>query len=197
MVPSSSPELSPTAMATRNASIKSAGDHMSPTLDFGDLVAYTNWQRRSWQSWFKQRSSALSVTTGANGDGRFPTVGGLIRHIFSAEVRYIERIMRLPLTDTSSVPTDDADALFEFGVAGRTRLEQLMDTMAPALWDVPVEFPLLKSIARATPRKIILHVLTHEIRHWAQMATLLRLQSWPCEPQDLLLSPVLGDPIQL
>lgn len=170
---------------------------MSPTLDFRDLVAYTAWQRSNWQSWFQQRSSALSVTTGANGDGRFPTVGGLIRHIFSAEVRYIERIAGSPLTDTSSVPTDDAMALFEFGIAGRARLEQLFDTMAPAQWDVPFEFPLLNSTARASPRKIILHVLTHEIRHWAQMATLLRLQSWPCDPQDLLLSPVLGDPVQL
>lgn len=171
---------------------------MSTSLDLRDLVAYTSWQRGLWQSWLEQKSpAALSVTTGVNGDGRFPTVGGLIRHIFSAELRYLERIAGLPLTDTSSVPTDDARALFEFGSAGRTRLEQLIDTMPPALWTVPVEFPLLQSTVRSTPRKVILHVLTHEIRHWAQVATLLRLQGWACDPHDLLLSPVLGDPVQL
>ena len=171
---------------------------MSSTLDFRDLVAYTTWQRSLWRSWFQQRSPAvLSVTTGAHGDGRFPSVGGLIRHIFSAELRYLERIAGSPLTDATSVPTDDAQALFEFGGVGRARLEQLIDSMPPDLWTVPVEFPLLKSTVRSSPRKIILHVLTHEIRHWAQVATLLRLQGWACDGQDLLLSPVLGDPIQL
>lgn len=170
---------------------------MNPTLDFRDLVAYTTWQRSGWQSWFGQRNSALNVTRGANEGGRFPTVGTLIRHIYSAELRYVERIAGLPLSDTSSVPTDDARALFEFGNAGRVRLEQVIDTMPLAGWDVAFEFPLLNATARASPRKIILHVLTHEIRHWAQVATFLRLEGWACDPQDLLLSPVLGDPIQL
>ncbi len=81
---------------------------MSPTLDLHDLLAYTTWQRERWQAWFeKQGPAALAVTTGPHGDRRFPTTGGLIRHIFSAELRYLERIAGRPLTDTASIATDD------------------------------------------------------------------------------------------
>lgn len=171
---------------------------MSPALDVRELVAYTTWLRARWQSWFeKQGPGALGVTTGPHGDGRFPTVGSLIRHIFSAELRYLERIAGLPLTDASSVPLDDPVALFDFGSSGRDRFVNLLETLSPVLWTVPVEFPLLDATARASPRKIVLHVLTHEIRHWAQVATFLRLHGWAVERQDLILSPVLGDPIHL
>lgn len=171
---------------------------MSPAVDVRELVAYTTWQRARWQSWFEKHGrGALGVTTGPHGDGRFKTIGCVIRHIFSAELRYLERIAGLPLTDASSVPVDDPVALFEFGSTGRDRFVNLIETLPPMLWAVPVEFSLLNATARASPRKIVLHVLTHEIRHWAQVATLLRLQGWAAERQDLLLSPVFGDPIQL
>ncbi|MGC2197205.1 MAG: DinB family protein [Terriglobales bacterium] len=48
-------------------------------------------------------------------------------------------------------------------------------------------------VIRATPRKIVTHVLMHEIRHWAQIATLLRLSGFAVEPQDYLFSPVMGE----
>ena len=69
--------------------------------------------------------------------------------------------------------------------------------MTDAEWAQSFEFSLLNSTVRSTPRKVVLHVLTHEIRHWAQVATLLRLQGWVGERQDLLFSPVFGEPVQL
>jgi uncharacterized damage-inducible protein DinB len=163
-----------------------------------ELVEYTTWQRTLWQSWFERHGrDALGVTTGPNADGRFPTVGSLIRHIFSAELRYLERIAGLPLTDASAISSDEPAALFEFGNRGRARFVLLLETLPPALWTTRLEFPLLNRTASASPCKIVLHVLTHEIRHWAQVATLLRLQGWSTERHDLLLSPVLGEPVQL
>ena len=171
---------------------------MSPGLDLQDLVGYTTWQRALWRAWFEQKGPApLAVTTGDHGDGRFTTVGGLIRHIFSSELRYAERIAGVSLTDTSLVAIDDPVALFLLGVVSRASFSGVVETMPAARWTAPIQFPLLNSIVRATPRKLVLHVLTHEIRHWAQVTTLLRLQGWNGERQDLLFSPVLGDPIQL
>jgi len=171
---------------------------MSPTLDWRDLMGYTAWQRAVWQAWFAQKGPApLAVTTGDHGDGRFPNIGSLIRHIFSSELRYAERIARLPLTDTTAVATDDASALFLLGAAGRAGFSRVIETLPESDWTVPFEFPLLNSTVRSTPRKVVLHVLTHEIRHWAQVATLLRLQGWVGDRQDVLFSPVLGDAVQL
>jgi uncharacterized damage-inducible protein DinB len=171
---------------------------MSHAIDIRDLIGYTTWQRAVWQEWFAQKGPApLAVTTGDHGDGRFPTIGGLIRHIFSSELRYAERIAGLPLTDTTVVATDDSAALFLLGAAGRNGFIRVIETLPGAQWTAPLEFPLLNATVRSTARKVVLHVLTHEIRHWAQVATLLRLQGWMGDRQDLLFSPVLGDPIQL
>lgn len=162
------------------------------------LVEYTGWQRDLWQTWFEREGPGpLALTTGPNGDGRFPTIGALIRHIFSAELRYMERIAALPLTDPASVPSNEATALFQFGTVSRGRFRELLRTLPPPEWVRPREFTLLNATVRLSPHKIVLHVLTHEIRHWAQVATLLRLQGHVGAGQDLLFSPVAGEPVTL
>ena len=171
---------------------------MSLTLDIRDLVAYTTWQRGIWRAWFaKVGPDPLAVTTGGHGDGRFTTIGGLIRHIFSSELRYAERIAGLPLTDTTTISIDDPTALFLLAAVGRASFMGVIENLPASEWTEPFEFPLLNSTVRSTPRKVVLHVLTHEIRHWAQVATLLRLQGWVGERQDLLFSPVFGESVHL
>jgi uncharacterized damage-inducible protein DinB len=171
---------------------------MSLTYDVRDLVRYTAWQRAVWRTWFDQKGPApLAVTTGDHGDGRFSTIGGLIRHIFSSELRYAERIAGVPLTDTTVVAIDDPTALFLLGAVARASFLGVIESLPTAEWLEPFEFPLLNSNVRSTPRKVVVHVLTQEIRHWVQVASLLRLQGWIGESQDLLFSPVLGDPIQM
>lgn len=165
---------------------------------FQDLLAYTTWQRHEWHAWFtRQGATALECATGPHGDGRMPTVGALIRHIFSAELRYAERIEGRPLSDTASIPSTDVEALFELGGKSRGHLVALIDRLPATAWEAPFEFQVVGTLIQATPHKIVLHVLTHEIRHWAQVATLLRLQGMKGSLQDLLLSPVLGDSISL
>jgi uncharacterized damage-inducible protein DinB len=50
----------------------------------------------------------------------------------------------------------------------------------------------MNSSLKATPRKIVVHVLLHEIRHWAQIATLLRLTGVTDGFHDILFSPAMG-----
>ncbi len=92
----------------------------------------------------------------------------------------------------AAIPVDDIDALFQFGRQSRSALEAFIATFPPAEWDVFREFPLMNGVLRATPRKIVIHILMHEIRHWAQIATLLRLEGLTDEFHDFLFSPVLG-----
>lgn len=54
------------------------------------------------------------------------------------------------------------------------------------------EFDFFGNTLKATPRKIVVHVVMHEIRHWAQIATLFRLHGLRDKFQDFLFSPVLG-----
>jgi len=171
---------------------------MSLTFGHETFLAYTAWQRQRWHAWFQTHGAApLALSTGPHGDGRFATIGTLILHIFSAEYRYVDRLAQREIADTSGVSTMEVDPLFHFGDASRQQLEGYIATLPNAAWDTPVVFSLLNARFRATPRKVVLHVLTHEIRHWAQVGTLLRLNGHIGDPHDLLLSPVLGETTRL
>ena len=115
-----------------------------------------------------------------------------MRHIFSAEKRYVERLSDRPLTDPAAIPVDDIDALFQFGQQSRSALDAFLATFPSGEWDVSQEFPLMNGLLRATPRKIVIHILMHEIRHWAQIGTLLRLNGFAGDFQDFPGSPVMG-----
>jgi len=66
---------------------------MPITLSLNDLIDYTDWERQKWHGWIRQHGEqALKTSAGANGDGRFNTVGDVVKHIFSAEKRYVDRL---------------------------------------------------------------------------------------------------------
>jgi uncharacterized damage-inducible protein DinB len=169
---------------------------MPVQLNLTDLMDYTEWEREKWRSLLRQRAEALSIGTGPNGDGRFATVHDVVKHVFSAELRYVERLSGAPLTDTAAIATEDADALFRFGERSRAALRQFVERLPADGWDAMLEFPLMNSVVRATPRKVVTHVLLHETRHWAQLATLLRLHGVTDGFHDFLLSPILGGGIE-
>jgi len=63
-------------------------------LSLNHLLDYTEWQRKKWHdSLRKHGEQVLRISAGPNGDGRFEVIGDLIRHIFSAEKRYVERLL--------------------------------------------------------------------------------------------------------
>jgi uncharacterized damage-inducible protein DinB len=89
---------------------------MPVNLGLSDLMDYTEWERQKWHDRLRQEGNEiLKTSAGPHGDGRFATLGELIRHIFSAETRYVDRLSGRTITDTGSVPTDSLDALFQVG----------------------------------------------------------------------------------
>ena|SRR5690349_5368501 len=171
---------------------------MTSELTFNPLIGYTEWERAKWHDWFLDgRGQALNVGTGPHGDGRLQTIGELVRHIFSAEKRYIDRLCGRAITETGSIPTDDVEALFQFGRLSRKNLMEFIEQLPSREWDQIKEFPLMNSTIRATHKKVVMHIVMHEIRHWAQIATLLRVGGFPLgEFHDFLFSPVFGGELQ-
>ncbi len=160
---------------------------------FESLVEYTAWERQQWRQWLStQGDAALAASVGPNGDGRFGTVGEVVRHIFSAEKRYVDRLSERPLTEAGAVPADKIDPLFAFGEQSRSALEQYLTGLTARALDTPNEYKILSYSLSASPRKILTHVLLHEIRHWAQIATTYRLSGRKVDFHDFLFSPALG-----
>jgi uncharacterized damage-inducible protein DinB len=165
---------------------------MAVQLSVEDLIEYTDWERTKWREFLRARGDeVLKIGVGSNGDGRFQSVGDEVRHIFSAETRYIDRLSEREPTDTSRVASDRVEVLFEFGAQSRRQLKEFVATFPAERWDEDMELKLMNSTIRATPRKIVVHVLMHEIRHWPQIATLLRLNGVVAELRDFILSPVV------
>ena len=159
--------------------------------EIGYLLDYTEWDRAQWEAWFRSVGrDAFLLDLGANADGRIANVGELVRHIFSAEQRYVDRIQELPITDTSVVPADDVDRLFDFGRQTRQRLRRLVDSLPAETWELPREVEIASQKRRITPKTMLVQSVTHEIRHWAQLATLLRLAGHRTGVHDFLLSGV-------
>jgi len=84
-------------------------------LSLDDLMEYTDWERGKWHEWLRRHGDqVLAISAGPHGDGRFQSVGDLVKHIFSAEKRYVERLLNRPLTDPASIPSGTIEALFQF-----------------------------------------------------------------------------------
>lgn len=138
------------------------------TLSLDELLAYTDEERGKWRKWFAAHPAAMDVRV--QPDGRFATVGALVDHIFLVECRHLARLQQQPVPDASGVKAGDIDALFAY--AARTR--DALRTFALKLDEVdaakPRDFVVQSGAVRMTPRKLLLHIGLHEIRHWAQIA---------------------------
>ena len=164
------------------------------TLD--DLLAYSDWERSQWHEWFRdQGSSALAVDLGPNNTGRMRNVGELVRHIFSAEKRYVERCLQLPLTDPSAVAADDLEAIFAFGRESRRALRDLLASFPDSEWDAGREMSFGTHSRVVTSRKMILQAVTHELRHWAHVAAFVRQAGYKPGFHDLIASPLFDAPV--
>ena len=153
------------------------------------LLEYTEWDRTGWSAYFRaQGPEVFAADLGPNSDGRIKNIGELVRHIFAAEKRYVERIRGLPLTDSADVPADDADALFELGRQSRESLRALVRELPEDALNTPQEIQLTSMRRVVTPKTMIVQAVTHEIRHWAQIATLLRIKGRKTGPHDFLVS---------
>ena len=152
-----------------------------------DLLAYSDWDRAQWRAWFLEHGrTPLSTDLGPNTDGRIRDIGELVRHIFSAEKRYVERSLKVPLTDTSKIPANDVEALFAFGDESRRDLRNLLATFPDAEWEAPREMQFGKQSWMVTPRVMIIQAVTHELRHWAQVATILRTAGYKLGMHDFI-----------
>lgn len=170
---------------------------MSVGLSFENLMDYTDWERGRWEEWLtKLGDQVLETKTGPNADGRFQTIGDVVRHIFSAEVKILDKMKNRPMTDVALVPSNSVAALFQFGKQGRKEMREFVKTVSAQEWDEPQEFKAFKMVVRGTRRKFVAQALLHEIRHWAQIATMLRLNGLKTDFQDFLFSPVLGGGVE-
>lgn len=116
------------------------------------------------------------------------TVGELLQHIVAVELRYAERLAGTPETPYAAVPFGSAAAIYATHARAAGMLRQLLSDEGYD-WAVELEFETISmGRMRATRKTILVHALMHGIRHYAQLATLVRQHGIkPDWPMDYLM----------
>jgi uncharacterized damage-inducible protein DinB len=163
---------------------------MALVLAFDELLRYTDEERVKWRRFFSEQTAALELPLQKG--GRYPTVGKLIDHIFLVEQRHLQRLRGGQLSTTTGLTGSNAPPLFDYGASVRRELEQFVQDVDDDMAAEVRSFDVRDQLWEMTPRKLLFHILLHEIRHWAQIALAVRVAGIdPPGDHDLFFSRAL------
>ena len=165
----------------------SAGDRCA--LRYETLLEFTSKEQHRWHDWFVERPKAWAVPFAT---GRMATIGGVVLHIFGVELRYAQRLLDQDVTQWEDLRQTSIEDVFELGDNARGQLVHFLTTAPEAELDRVLTFQTLTAgPVTASKYKIASNIFLHGIRHWGQIATLLRQNGFGDQwSHDLLLSNV-------
>jgi uncharacterized damage-inducible protein DinB len=145
-------------------------------ISFEALLDYAEAEERRWEDWFRRNPGALDLQVEISDSS---TVREFVRHIFGVGRRTAERLLNEPMTSDEKLDITSIESLFSIGADACAKLRRFLAQSNEASLSAPRQFQsaTLGSF-RATPRKLLTHAVVHGIRHWAQLATLLRQQGY-------------------
>ncbi len=164
---------------------------MSAGITLQELLAWNQESSRFWKAHLDANPHLLALACDIGGTSN---VQEFIRHIWSVELRWSQRLAGLPETPKEDFPSGPLDSLFAQHKQADAIFSELL--AAPAKnWEQTYVLnlawmpPEQRAMSR---RKVALHALFHSQRHWAQLATLVRSAGFPSGFKgDLLFSPTL------
>lgn len=152
-----------------------------PQLSADEVVVWLEKTSSEWRALLERHPELLSVQCDIAGTS---TIGGLLQHIVAVELRYAERLAGLPATDYANIPFDSAAAIY---VTHDRAIHLFREELAREVnWDERIDFVTrTMGPARASRRAVQFHAMLHSIRHYAQLATLVRhvgvKPGWPMD----------------
>jgi uncharacterized damage-inducible protein DinB len=158
-------------------------------LRYDTLLELTSTEHHRWHDWFIERPQAWAVPFAT---GRMATIGGVVMHIFGVELRYAQRLLDEEVTQWEDFRQTSIEDVFELGDLARGQLVHFLTTAPEAELDRVLNFQTLTAgLVSASKYKIASNVFLHGIRHWGQVATVLRQNGFGDQwSHDMLLSGV-------
>jgi uncharacterized damage-inducible protein DinB len=142
-----------------------------PSLSATDLIAWVDHTAQHWKRLLAAYPEALTISCDIAG---VKSVGELLQHIVAVQLRYAQSLSSLPQTPYEQIPFSTLDEIY---ATHERSLQLYRDLFAqPGIdWSQTIEFPT-RSLGRlaSTRSGIVFHSLLHAIRHYAQLATLVR-----------------------
>ena len=148
-------------------------------LTYAELLNADEQETEQWRAWFRAHPEALDTKMEL---AMMHDVRGVLFHIFAVELRYAERLQEAAETPYENLPKGSVDEIFGIGAQARKKFRVFMAGATETDWNKVISFKTL-SIGQfsASKRKCFVHALLHGMRHWAQLATALRLAGTKAE----------------
>ena len=161
----------------------------SCALSYKTLLELTSKEHRRWRDWFVEHPKAWTVPFAT---GRMATIGGVVLHIFAVELRYAQRLLDQEVTTWEEFRQTSMEEVFELGDHARGQLVHFLTTAPEKDLDRVLTFQTLTAgTVSASKHKIASNVFLHDIRHWGQIATVLRQSGFADQwAHDMLLSDI-------
>ncbi len=156
-------------------------------LSYGFLLEYTSMEQHRWHDWFESNQDAWTVPFATP---PMSTVGGLVNHIFGVELRYTQRLRDEPVSEWEGLLVHTSlEDVFAMGDNARALLVDFLTNAPDAQLDRVLTFRTLTAgTVTASKHKIASNIFLHGIRHWGQVATVLRQNGFATQwPHDMLL----------
>ncbi len=152
-----------------------------PGITFTELLRYTELETAKWRTFLQSAGPAIldvPIDTAGQKDLR-----GVLLHIFAVELRYSERLLELAeVTPYDKLPTGSLDELFGIHARARENIKRWMATTNERDLAKVLTFQTITAgTLSASKRKILAHALLHAIRHWGQVAAILRQKGYKQE----------------
>jgi uncharacterized damage-inducible protein DinB len=141
-----------------------------PTLSAGDLLAWLEKTSNGWRQLFTTNPELLAIPCDIMA---VQTVAQLVQHIVAVELRYAERLSELPATDYANIPFESAESLYATHDRAIALYRELLASDID--WNSQMEFTTrAMGPARCMRKTVLFHAILHGVRHYAQLATIVR-----------------------
>ena len=142
-------------------------------VELDEIFRHNQEETERWRKFFAATPAALDVPMDM---ADMKTVRGAVVHIFVVEQLYGERLSGITRERLSydDFPAETLDQLFAYHAKALEHLRKLLDSYTEAQWGEAIEFKARVMSITASRRKMFLHVFLHSMRHWAQVAMVLR-----------------------
>ena len=141
-----------------------------PVLTARETLKWFETTSNNWRKLLTANPDILSISCDI---ANSVTVAQVLQHLVAVELRWAERIARLPETDFDQVPFGSVDAIY---ATHDRALDIYHQSLAADLdWDQIIDFiTRTYGPASASRKTIFFHGMFHSIRHYAQLSTLIR-----------------------
>ena len=143
---------------------------MALGISFEDLLRYDEEQLEKWHELFAKRPHLLKLEASPT-----DTVESLIFHIFAAEYRSAQRLLGEEMTPNEEFKHGTVDELFAIAEGAHRKIRHFLAGASTVSMEELRTYPSTTlGEFTVTPKKLLMHALIHSIRHWGQMARILR-----------------------